>query len=158
MDTLRAFRPDVEGKNDQTGRFLQEVRKTARSSNCTILFLHHIRKHGEEPVSSLDDTPTLEWLEEAAGARALINQTNTRIALDRPRRGGDDAAFVMKYFVKLKGESGPIYLERVCNIDGDPIGYRTMVGVQLLGNPDQEAALQRLPQLFSFQEAKQVYG
>jgi hypothetical protein len=158
VDTLRAFRSDVEGSNEDTGRFLRDVRKIARSSKCALLLLHHIRKHGENDISSLEDTPTLEWLEQAAGARALINQTNTRIAFDRPRRGGDEAAFVMKYFVKLKGESGPIYLGRVCDDDGDPIGYRTIVGVRLLGNPDQEAAFEGLPQQFKFKEAMRVYG
>jgi len=158
VDTLRAFRPDVETKNDDTAKFIQQGRKIARSSKCAVLLLHHIRKHGQEVISSLEDTPTLEWLEQAAGARALINQTNTRIAFDRPRRGGEDAAFVMRYFVKLKGESGPIYLERVCDEDGDPIGYRTITGVHLLGNADQEEAFGRLPNQFTFKKAKQIYG
>jgi len=158
VDTLRAFRADIEGSNEDTGRFLRDARKIARSSKCALLLLHHIRKRGEDGISSLEDTPTLEWLEEAAGARALINQTNTRIAFDRPGRAGDDAAFVMKYFVKLKGESGPLYLERVCDDDGDPIGYRAIVGVHLLGNPEQEAAFQKLPPQFSFKVAKRAYG
>jgi len=158
VDTLRAFRSDVEGSNEDTAGFLRDGRKIARSSKCAVLLLHHIRKRRPDGISSLEDTPTLEWLEEAAGARALINQTNTRIAFDRPGRGGDDAAFVMKYFVKLKGESGPIYIERVCDYDGDPIGYRTIVGVHLLGNPDQKAAFENLPKQFTFKEAKQIYG
>jgi hypothetical protein len=158
VDTLRAFHPEVEHKNSDTGRFLGDLRNTARAQNCAILLLHHIRKQREDDIKPLEDTPALQWLEEAAGARALINQTNTRIAFDRPGRAGDDAAFVMKYFIKLKGESGPFYLERVCNDDGDPIGYRSIVGVHLLGNPEQEQAFDRLPQEFTFKEAKRAYG
>lgn len=158
VDTLRAYRPDVEAKNNDTGRFLHEVRKVSRSSKCAVLLLHHIRKSREEFKKSLEDTTTLEWLEQASGARALINQTNTRIAFDRAGKRGDDAAFVMKHFVKLKGESGPSYLERVLNDDGEAIGYRTIVGVDLLGNPEQEAAFPRLPKQFRFREAVGIYG
>src|SRR6202790_4042140 len=56
VDTLRAFRSDVEGSNEDTGRFLRDVRKIARSSKCALLLLHHIRKHGEIGISSLEDT------------------------------------------------------------------------------------------------------
>ena len=137
-------------------KFLQEARKVALSNNCAILLLHHVRKPGENGVPKLEDTPALEWLIEAAGARALINQTNTRIAF--ASTNANDAAFVMKFFVKLKGEGGPIYLERVCNEEGDPIGYRAMVGVHLLGNPEQQTAFNKLPSQFAFKEAKTIYG
>jgi len=160
IDTLRALRPEVEKANDDTGRFLQDARNLARANHCAILFLHHVRKPGADGILPLEETPALEWLLEAAGARALINQTTTRIAFDRPRRANAiDAAFVMKYFVKTIGEGGPIYLERVCNEQGDPIGYRAMAGVQLLGDADQQALFLRLPHgQFSFKEAKFIYG
>lgn len=160
IDTLRAFRPDVEENNKQMGLFLQEARRVARSSGCAILLMHHVRKPDDNGVPPLEGTPALEWLREAAGARALINQTTTRIAFDTPHgfkaRG---AALVMKYFVKIKGESAPIYLERVCNDDGDPVGYRSIVGVDLLGDEHQEETFRRLPRQgqFSFKEAKRLY-
>ncbi len=158
VDTLRAFQPAAE-KNDEIAKFLQDGRKVARSVNCAVLLLHHVRKPGEDGAPPLEDTPILEWLTEASGARALINQTNTRIAFDTARRvGANDAAFVMKSFVKVKGESGPFYLERVCNDEGDPIGYRSMAGVHLLGNLIQEAAFNQLPRQFAFKDAKRIYG
>jgi hypothetical protein len=158
IDTLRAFNSET-GKNDETARFLRDTRKLARENHCAILLLHHVRKPGDErDVPKLQETPAIEWLNEASGARALINLTNTRIAFDSVG-ANDDAAFVMKYFVKLKGESGPYYLERVRNNDGEPIGYRTMTGIALLGNREQEAAFERLPRgRFSFKEAKNAYG
>jgi hypothetical protein len=163
IDTLRAFRPDVEEANDKMGKFLLDTRCLARASNSAILLLHHIRKPGpakpgDNGVPPLEGTPTLEWLREAAGARALINQTTTRIAFDTP--GGfkaKDAALVMKYFVKIKGESAPVYLERICDDYGDPVGYRSIVGVELLGDEHQKAAFNRLPHQFSFKEAKRTY-
>ena len=159
IDTLRPFRPTAEKHNDEMGVFLNDLRSTARSAHCTILLVHHIRKPGELGVPALEDMPVSEWLYQAAGARALINQTNTRIALDRQRNAsGRDAALVMKFFVKMKGETGPLYLERVCDSEGEPTGYSRMAGARLLGNADQEAAYAHLPERFRFKEAERVYG
>jgi hypothetical protein len=158
IDTLRPFRPTAEKHNDEMGLLLNDLRFIARSAHCTILVLHHVRKPGENAVPALEDTPSLEWLQQAAGARALINQTNTRIAFDYHRHAAKrEAALVMKFFVKMKGETGPLYLERVCDSEGEPTGYRRMAGSQLLGNTDQEAAYARLPEQFRFKDAERVY-
>jgi len=118
IDTLRALHPEAEADNSSMGHLLQKLRATARESHCAILLLHHIRKAGEFGTPPLEDTPVLEWLQQAAGARALINQTNTRIAFDAPRSPASGAALVMKSFIKLRGESGPVYLERVLDHHG----------------------------------------
>ena len=65
---------------------------------------------------------------------------------------------MMKSFVKMRGETGPVHLERVHNDAGEPVGYGRIAGVNLLDNPDQEAAFGRLPQQFTFKEAKSAYG
>jgi hypothetical protein len=163
VDTLRALHPEAESDNSRMGHQLREFRRIARERHSAFLLLHHTKKPGELGTPALEDTSTLEWLLQAAGARALINQTNTRIALDSPRRMAPDeatpsVALVMKSFVKMKGESGELYLERVCDEGGEPIGYRRIVGVRLLGNPDQEAALGKLPDRFAFKEAKGAYN
>jgi len=159
IDTLRPFRPDAEKTNDEMGKFQQELKAVARKEHCAVLLLHHIRKAGELGVPALEDTDIIEWLQQASGARALINQTNTRIAFDRSRKVAHaDSSLVMKFFVKMKGESGPIYIERVCDPQGDPIGYRRIVGLELLGNADQQAAFTKLPEQFTFKEARQAYG
>jgi AAA domain/Bifunctional DNA primase/polymerase, N-terminal/Primase C terminal 1 (PriCT-1) len=159
IDTLRPFRPTAEKSNDEMGVLLNHLRSTARSGHCTILVLHHVRKPGENGVPPLEETPALEWLLQAAGARALINQTNTRIAFDYQRNNPKrEAALLMKFFIKMKGETGPIYLERVCNTEGEPAGYRRMVGSQLLGNDEQAATYARLPEEFAFKEAEIAYG
>jgi hypothetical protein len=159
IDTLRALRPEAESGNDRMGDFLQKLRTTARSNRCAILLLHHIRKPGKDGVPQLEYTPVLQWLQQASGARALINQTNTRIAFDAPW-SVSEAAVVMKSFVKMKGESGPVFIERVLDgTSGEPIGYKRIVGCQLLGHGEQEAAFDRLPQKqFTFKEAKSIYG
>jgi AAA domain-containing protein len=123
VDTLRAFRPRAEASNEEMASFLNECKRVARQFHCAILLLHHIKKPGENGVSSLEITSILEWLLQASGARALVNQTNTRIAFDVPGflSHAADAALVMKSFVKMRGESGPFYLARVLDA-GEPIG------------------------------------
>lgn len=159
IDTLRPFRPEAESKNDEMGRFLNENRALARTMHCAILMLHHIRKPGENGAPNLEDVSTLEWLHEAAGARALINQTNTRMAFDiRRHTENPGSVLVFKSYVKMKGENGALFLERVCNSDGEPIGYRRMTGVELLENKDQEAVFNKLPDQFRFKEAMSAYG
>jgi hypothetical protein len=163
VDTLRAFRPRAESKNEEMASFLGECKRVARHFHCAILLLHHIKKPmADDPPSSLEITPVLEWLQQASGARALVNQTNTRIAFDSPGSfsHASDAALVVKSFVKMRGESGPFYLERVLD-DGEAVGYRRIVGAQLLGNKEQEDAFRKLPdppKQFTFKEAKFAYG
>ena len=157
VDTLRALYPDAERSNDEMARLLNELRLVGRRDGSAILLLHHPRKpNAEKPVPSLETLPPLEWLNEASGARAFINQTTTRIAFDRTRN--PDAAFVMKYHVKTKGSSESIYIERVLDENGEALGYRRLVGVELLANAEQQAAFARLPEQFTFKNAKQTYG
>jgi hypothetical protein len=163
VDTLRALKPTAQKANEEMAAFLNECKAVARKHHCAILLLHHIKKPSENGVSSLEITPIMEWLLQASGARALINQTNTRIAFDAPApaKRDSDAVLVMKSFVKMRGEGGPFHLARVLDSDGEPIGYRRMVGCELLGNEEQEAAFRRLPdppKQFTFKEAKRAYG
>lgn len=163
IDTLRAFRPRAESKNEDMASFVGECKRVARQFHCAILLLHHIKKPDKkDDLTALEITPVLQWLLQASGARALINQTNTRIAFDLPHSfsHASEAALVVKSFVKMRGENGPYYLERVLD-QGEPIGYRRMVGCELLGNPEQEAAFRKLPdppKQFTFKEAKFAYG
>jgi hypothetical protein len=156
IDSLRAFEPDAEMENSNMAALLEILRSNARKHHAAVLLVHHIRKSNDyDRAASLEETPTMEWLQRASGARALANQTNTRIALALPDKA--DAALVMKSFVKLKGETGSIYLQRVSDEAGEPIGYQRLVGPGLLGNADQEAAFAKLPERFSFKQAKQTY-
>ena len=158
VDTLRALYPDAERSNDEMARLLNDLRAISRRTRSSILLLHHPRKpNAERPVPPLENLAPLEWLNEASGARAFINQTTTRIAFDRTKKN-PDAAFVMKYHVKTKGPSEAIYIQRVLDDTGEALGYRRLAGVALLGNDEQVAAFNRLPEQFTFKLAKQTYG
>jgi AAA domain len=161
-DTLRALEPGAEDSNSTMGRFLKESRAIAQENDCAFLYLHHINKPREDEAvkGSLEENPVLHWLNKASGARSLVNQTNTRIGIDKAHAAhAKDAALVMKWFVKLEGEGENIYIQRVLGDDGFPTGYRRITGVALLGNPEQRAAFEKLPQgLFTFKQAMWAYG
>jgi hypothetical protein len=156
IDPLRAFAPEAEMDNSDMADLLETLRSWAREHHCAILLLHHIRKSGEiDRATSLEETPAIEWLQRASGARALVNQTNTRLALALPDKA--DAAMVMKSFVKLQGETGPVFLQRIADEDGVPLGYSPAVGVELLGSQEDRDAFAKLPKEFRFKEAARIF-
>jgi len=160
-DTLRALEPTAEDSNSNMGRFLKTTRAIAQENNCAVLYLHHINKPREnDPIKgSLADNQVMYWLNKASGARALINLSNSRIAIDTAENGSvKNAALVMKWFVKLEGESENVYIERVIGEDGGPIGYRRITGIALLGNMEQQTAFAKLPARFTFKEAMRIYN
>jgi hypothetical protein len=159
-DTLRALEPAAEDSNSNMGRFLKNSRAIAQENQCALLYLHHINKPRENDVirGNLAETPVMEWLHKASGARAFVNQSNARIGIDKADESAvKNAALVMKWFVKLEGESENIYIERVLGEDGFPIGYRRITGVALLGSVDQQTAFAKLPPRFTFKEAMRIY-
>lgn len=155
IDSLRSFDPDFE-KSDNTGRRMKEFRRAAYKYNISILAIHHVKKPGQNGPPRLENDVLMHWLKTASGHSAIINQSDTRIAAALPDNG--DSAMLLRWHRRIHGESGPIYLNRVLNDAGEPIGYRPMEGPELLSNPDQQNAFANLPDEFSFHEAKRVYG
>jgi hypothetical protein len=158
LDTLRSHNPYFE-KSDNTGAAMAHLRSLSAKHQTSILAIHHVRKPGPEGVPSLDreEVSVIEWLNQASGHRSLINQSDTRIASSHP--GGTRAGeLVLRWHRRIHGERGPLYVERVCDENGKPIGYRPIAGVKLLNNPEQEAAYLKLPEEFAFKQAKQIYA
>jgi hypothetical protein len=170
VDTLRAYRPDFEQDNTQAGKLLREFRSLAHDCGVAFQFIHHVRKPGEHGVPALEDTPSPLWLNQACGARALVNQTDFRLGIDcavgTTRRFlgtkhpniAEETAIVLRGHVRVRGEFGPILLARCFDEEGQPIGYRKLSGVELLCNADQQQAYANLSNSFPFKEAKLVYG
>lgn len=154
IDSLRAFNPDAE-KTEKVGAILNELRKYARNYNAAILFIHHIRKPKEDAEPTPPGQSVIEMLNRACGARALINQTDTRILF--PSEGKPEgAALVMWWNTRLHGQFGPTFIERCLDDGGEPLGYRKLAGAALLSNQHQ-AAYRCLPPEFSFKDAKFLY-
>src|SRR5206468_11574380 len=82
IDSLRAYRPDAEERNCNASAVMNELRKLAREYGTAFLLIHHIRKPGEDGTPPLEGERVLAWLNMACGARALINQSDVRIAFD----------------------------------------------------------------------------
>jgi hypothetical protein len=170
IDSLRAYQPDAEDRPRNAAAMMNELKKLARQHGAAFLLIHHIRKPGEDGAPSLENERVMTWLNMACGARALINQSDVRMAFDisagarrvaaeRSKNGaGEEVGLVVKGFARLRGEFGPLFLTRDCNEEGEPLGYRRMTGVELLFNIDQQAMFAKLPQEFQFKEAKRIYG
>lgn len=159
VDSLRSHNPHFE-KSDYTGEEMKGLHATAYKNGVSVLLVHHIRKPGPEGVPLLDNeaVPVIQWLNQASGHRSLVNQSHTRIGADRPDgRRNLDAALILRWQERGKDETGPLYVERVYDEHGEPFGYRLIIGPQLLGNPEQEAAFKQLPQKFTFRDAKAAY-
>jgi hypothetical protein len=65
---------------------------------------------------------------------------------------------VLAGFARISGNIGPIHIERVIDEQGEPHGYREMIGTKLLANSAQEKSFDDLPGSFTFTEAKHIYG
>ena len=161
LDSLRSHDAHFE-KIDQAAEKMNQLNKVAYKSGAAILVIHHTRKPlREHPVPALDkdDTRVMHWLKETAGGGSLINQSHTRVAVDSlDGRSHLDAVLILRWYRKSKGEAGPLYLERVCDDDGEPFGYRPLTDIKLIGNADQESAFRNLTREFTFKEAKKVFG
>jgi AAA domain len=152
IDSLRAFRPEVSEKNSAAGEWLKEIRKLSREYGCAFLIVHHLRKSNREsPAPSLDSVNVATWLLEMEGARALMNQTDVRIAVAEPDVAS--AALQMKWSRRVHGDSPIVSVERVFDEDGEPVGYRELTGAGLLSE-EKRRVFEALPEEFSTADAK----
>jgi hypothetical protein len=158
IDSLRDYEPEAEKENSTAAKLLQDLRVLARKYGTAFLLIHHTRKPGESGRPPLENIPIMDRLDQASGARALINQSDVRIGLDRPRAAHEGVALVIKGHERVVGEFGPFFVAREFGNDGDPLGYSRMTGAQLLFNPEHENAFEKLPPEFSFKDAKHTYG
>jgi len=171
IDSLSAYRPEIEDKPSSVTQAFQELRKLIRDLGVTILAVHHIRKPSTKPgeaPSPLDEGDVKKWFLQTRGTRNLINASDVRLGIDVPsvvgglrdvqQNDGDQIALVLAGFGRVRGEIGPLFIARAFDEDGEPLGYRRMIGVELLFNEDQQQAFSRLPQTFRTGEAKRIYG
>lgn len=156
IDSLRGYNSQAEQDNTKAGTMLTELQRFADETGTTFLFIHHIRKDDKKnPTPPLIDTPVMEWLQEAAGARALINQTGVQIAIDKGTTKEVD--LILKWRYKIQGEFGPWHIKRAFSREGEPIGYDRLSGLGLLDQKNRDA-FAKLPEHFSFGEAEKWTG
>jgi len=164
IDSFGSYKPEAEEKNSWTIRMLQSFRELARECGTATYGVHHRRKEPrktEESAGKLEDANLRRWFQDVRGASALVNASDVRLGVDEPDLSAvkkDDVVLVLRGFGRVRGEIGPLYLAREFDVDQRPLGYRPLVGRELLCNKEQENAYRRLPAKFSFGEAKRAYG
>jgi hypothetical protein len=176
IDSLGSYDPELEEKNSSAGRAYKSFRKVMREADTAIVSIHHRRKPsggpGQDGPEALEGANLRRWFLQARGASVLINGCDVRLGVDEPGpacrqvKGNalalsdeDKGALVLRGFGRVGGEIQPTYLARVLDAeDGEPLGYRPLAGVELLFNDEQEDCFRRLPDSFTFKQAKQAYG
>lgn len=155
VDALRGLDPKAEKDAEATMLCLDWLHKKSAKYHAAFLVLHHTRKPDQKdppPKLSALSHNVMAWLLQASGSRALVNQTEARFAIEDSNLG--DASLIMRGHVKLTGEVGPWYIERVYDPESDtPLGYKQVSGLQVLSQADRERYL-RLPQRFNWTEAE----
>jgi hypothetical protein len=157
FDSLRSFHPAMEKDNTAAVKQIKQLRAIAQSKGTAILLVHHVGKQGRKQGASLENGAPLDWLMRSAGSRALINQTDARLAL--ATRWWSDDTLILRGHLRTQGEVGPYLLSRVWDEADEPLGYqRVEATTHMLRNWKQEETFQKLPPAFSFTEARLLYG
>jgi hypothetical protein len=147
VDSLRGYNSRAETDNSAAGDMITKCQTVAQKNDCAWMFIHHLRKQDrnikvtERPDLFKMETPVLDWLQEAAGPRAFINQMRTRLGFAKPKNNGD---LGLRGFVKGNEEIGPWRISREYDDAGEPIGYRRVRGSDLL-TPDDRIVFNLLP-------------
>jgi hypothetical protein len=151
LDSLRNFFPLAIKEQDAASNMIAEMRKVGGNVDTSWLLVHHLRKTNREDRAN-NTRPQIrvspqEYMEEATGTFALINNTDTRIGweVDRAHNiwfGG---------FLRLFGEIGPFKIIRELDEEGEPLGYRMGDPVEQLP-ADMQALFGQIPmgEEFSF--------
>jgi hypothetical protein len=166
IDPMSAVHASIEKSNGDATTFYQLLRRLIHDCGCSIINLHHRKKPppprpGQPIAQSIEDSHSSRaWFTDARGASVLVNGVDVRLGVDIPGVTGaalTDIVLVMRGYSRVRGETPTMHLTREFD-EGEPLGYRKANGVQLLCNPDQEAAFTKLPNRFTFKDAKHEYG
>jgi KaiC/GvpD/RAD55 family RecA-like ATPase len=164
VDSLRSFNPEMERDNAVAAWQIKSLREIAKAQGTAFLLIHHVRKQrmrdGTGSFRGLEDGAAMDWLLQTAGARALINQTDVRLAVAPPARRDNDAiALLLRGHSRTRGEIGPYLLRRVLDNAGEPSGYERLAPTtSLLKSVEQEAIFLQLPESFAFGDALRITG
>lgn len=159
VDCLRPFWPDVEGEAKVAARVMKALRGHANHFRCAMVVVHHRRKASRNPKV---EAPDLEknaklWLEESAGSKAIINQTDCRLGIDKAKGAGttypNEDTYVFAGFSKHEGDILPHYFERVHDSNGRPRGYKSTHPAM---NTAQANVFNSLPDVYSFSDVQRV--
>jgi hypothetical protein len=151
VDALRTFWPHAEGKNQDAAETYKHLKKVP---DVTWLILHHKRKVNQAAGGvDLVENPQL-WCQEASGALALVNQSDTRFGLIPHPRQGD---LLLSGFIRGSGPMTPLDLGREIDDEGNPLGYKLLTGAEHLSVSDR-GVFEALPVRFRFKDVTERMG
>ena len=154
VDPLRAFWPDAEEGASYAIKMISSLRQLSKDVGCTWVLNHHRRKRNAQySVGLAKDRHT--WFEEAAGSLALVNSSDTRLGVESASGGRGD--LVIAGFVRTIGWIGSRTLERSLDEDGEPLGYRVLMGADFL-NDHYRRAYEELGERFRYKDAHRALG
>jgi len=148
IDALRGFNAKAEMDPVECSKMITELQKSAMENDTSFEILHHPRKQDrklkpEEKPNLFDLTkPVKGWLEEAAGTRALINQTHSRFGFAKPDK--DNTELGTRGLIKGYGETGLVYIDREYDETGLAAGYSRVTGEDQL-SPEDRSLLKHIP-------------
>ncbi len=158
VDTLRSFDSDAEEKNSRAARLMLTLRTIAGQHHTAILVAHHLNKPtvARPEIDLADDSDVLTWLHRMAGASALVNQSDVRIAaqtFEKDRREG----LRLRWNRRTYGDSLLLNIERLYDETDKPLGYCAMTGLELLSERHCTLFV-ALPAQFRFADLKAQLG
>lgn len=158
VDPLYGFYPSIESEAQKVTEAYQRLRKLMADEHCSIIGIHHIKKPGEkkpgEKPVSLESHPR-EWFLQARGSSVLINGSDVRLGIHNTSQR---STLTLGGFSRVRGSLPIIQLGRVLDMDGEPVGFQQMCGLDLIDNTSQKETYNRLPPTFRFKDAKEAYG
>jgi hypothetical protein len=154
VDSLRMFFPAAEGGNEDATAVFKRMKQATKETATSWLLLHHRRKANQGGfIPKLEENPHV-WCQEAAGAHAIVNQSDTRLGVV-PHGGQGD--LLLGGFVRGNGPLPGIDVGRVMSDTDDPIGYEVLTGVDLL-SPEDRATYDALGPRFRFKDVASQMG
>lgn len=156
IDPLRRFEPSATSKAETTAQLILNLGQLAARYHTAFVLVHHLRKENRDhPGPHLDaDTSVEEWMQQAEGARALVDHATTRIAVER---GEGEIALRMRWNIKIVGDSAMLPLVREFGDEESPLGYR-LAGLDSILDPALLSTFHALPSEFRFNEAARRFG
>jgi hypothetical protein len=158
VDPMRAFFPRTETGGEETTTTYSFQRGLSKKYGCAWADLHHMRKRDKNPFCAPDlaDDP-MTWLQEAAGSRALVNNSDLRLGIEAVTSSLSGADLLVGGFRRGAGKLPAFLLGRVFDEGDEPMGYELLTGVSTLNIQHQNLFTQLGPS-FRFKDVREQLG
>jgi hypothetical protein len=157
IDPLRAFFPMAETKSNEASAIFAFQKHLSQRYDCSWVNLHHIRKQDTKaPVlPDLINRP-MDWFQQVAGSRALVNHTDLRLGIEAAS-SQSGADLIVNGYRRGAGPLAAMQLGRVYDDEEKPVGYKLLTGLSTI-KWDYQVVFNKLSSSFKFMNVKQLLG